>query len=515
MIFTSPLPDVEIPSGISITEYTLRMADELADAPAIIDGPSGRTQTFAELKQGIELVAGSLAARGFGPGHTLGLMAPNIPEYASFFHGAAFAGGTVTTINPTYTAGEVHHQLMDSDASILVTISMFLDVAREAMIGTNVTELATIDPVEGVPSIFDFLSSPPLTEQVPVDTASTPVVLPYSSGTTGKSKGVVLSHDNLTANIEQCKHMLTYTSGDVALAILPFFHIYGMQVLMNGLLANGVTIVTMPRFDLEQALTIVQDHKVSWFFAVPPIVLALAKHPLIDQYDTSSIKVVFSGAAPLSAELGEEAAERLGCAVIQGYGMTELSPVSHATIPGQGKPGSSGVTISNTECRIVDLEGNDLGVNEDGELWIRGPQVMKGYLNNEEATKETIDQDGWLHTGDVAHIDEDGFIFIVDRIKELIKYKGFQVPPAELEGLLLTHPAVADSAVIGIPDDEAGEIPKAFITLKPGAEATAEEIQDFVAGQVASYKKIRLVEFIPVIPKSASGKILRRELRDR
>jgi len=195
--------------------------------------------------------------------------------------------------------------------------------------------------------------------------------------------------------------------------------------------------------------------------------------------------------------------------------MTELSPVSHATIPGQGKAGSSGVTVSNTECRIVDPEGNDLVINEDGELWIRGPQVMQGYLNNEEATALTIDADGWLHTGDVAHFDDDGYIYIVDRIKELIKYKGFQVPPAELEGLLLTHPAIADSAVIGIPDDEAGEIPKAFITLKPGQEATADEIQEFVASQVASYKKIRLIEFIDVIPKSASGKILRRELRDR
>lgn len=515
MVFTSNLPDVEIPTGISITDFTLRMADELGDKPAIIDGPSGRTQSYAELKSGIQLLAGGLAARGFGPGHTLGLMAPNIPEYASFFHGAAYAGGTVTTINPTYTASEVQHQLHDSGASILVTISMFLDVAREAAVGTKVEEIFTIDPVEGVLSMFDLLSSPPMTEQVPVDTDSTPVVLPYSSGTTGRSKGVVLSHDNLTANIEQCKHMLSYESDDVALAILPFFHIYGMQILMNGLLANGVTIVTMPRFDLEEALTIVQEHKVSWFFAVPPIVLALAKHPLVDQYDTSSIKVIFSGAAPLSGELGEEAAERLGCDVIQGYGMTELSPVSHATIPGEGKAGSSGITVSNTECRIVDPEGNDLPVDEDGELWIRGPQVMKGYLNNQEATDDTIDPEGWLHTGDVAHFDEDGYIYIVDRIKELIKYKGFQVPPAELEGLLLTHPAVADAAVIGIPDDEAGEIPKAFITLKPGAEATAEEIQEFVASDVASYKQVRLLEFIDAIPKSASGKILRRELRDR
>ena len=515
MVFTSTLPDVEIPSGISITDYTLRMADELADKPAIIDGPSGRTQTFAELRSGIQLIAGGLAARGFGPGHTLGLMAPNIPEYASFFHGAALAGGTVTTINPTYTSGEVRHQLLDSGASILVTISMFLDVAREAAEGTAVEEIFSIDPVEGVPSMFDLLTSPPLTEQVPIDTSSVPVVLPYSSGTTGRSKGVMLSHDNLTANIAQCQHVLSYEVEDVALAILPFFHIYGMQVLMNGLLANGVTIVTMPRFDLEEALTIVEKHKVSWFFAVPPIVLGLAKHPLVDQFDLSSIKVIFSGAAPLSAELGSEASARLGCDVIQGYGMTELSPVSHATIVGAGKPGSSGVTISNTECRVVDLEGNDLGLNEDGELWIRGPQVMKGYLNNEEATAATIDPDGWLHTGDVAHFDEDGYIFIVDRIKELIKYKGFQVPPAELEGLLLTHEAIADAAVIGIPDEEAGEIPKAFITLKPGSEATAEEIQAFVAGQVSTYKQIRLLEFIDVIPKSASGKILRRELRDR
>ena len=515
MVYTSPLPDVEIPSGISITDYTLRMADELADKPAIIDGPTGRTQTFGELKQGIQLVAGALAERGFGPGDTLALISPNIPEYASFFHGVALAGGTVTTINPTYTAGEVHHQLKDSGATILVTISMFLDMAREAMEGTAVTELVSIDPVDGVSSIFDFLGSPPLTEQVPVDTANTAVVLPYSSGTTGRSKGVILSHDNLTANIEQCKHVMDYSTDDVALAILPFFHIYGMQVLMNGLLANGVTIVTMPRFDLEEALTNIQEHNVTWFFAVPPIVLAFAKHPMVDDYNTDSLKVVFSGAAPLSAELGEQAAARLGCDVVQGYGMTELSPVSHSTVVGHSKPGSSGVTISNTECRIVDLEGNDLGIDEDGELWVRGPQVMKGYLNNPEATAETIDADGWLHTGDVAHFDSDGHIYVVDRIKELIKFKGFQVPPAELEGLLLTHPAVGDAAVIGIPDEECGELPKAFITLKPGAEATAEEIQEFVAGEVATYKQIRLLEFIDAIPKSASGKILRRELRDR
>lgn len=514
MIYTSNLPDVEIPQGVSITDYTLRHADKLADKPAIIDGPSGREITFAELRGGIQLLAGGLAARGFGPGSTLALMAPNIPEYATVFHGVAYAGGVVTTINPTYTAGEIRHQLQDSGATMLVTISMFLEVATEAIEGTDVTEVMTIDPVEGVPSLMDLMTSPPLTEQVPI-TNDDVVVLPYSSGTTGRSKGVMLTHGNLTANIAQTEHVLLLEEGDVALAVLPFFHIYGMQVLMNGLLANGVTIVTMPRFDLEQALTITQDRKVSWFFAVPPIVLGLAKHPIVDQYDLSSVKVVFSGAAPLSAELGEECAERLGCAVVQGFGMTELSPVSHASPGFENKAGASGVTISNTECRIVDAEGNDCDVNVDGELWIRGPQVMKGYLNNEAATAEAIDSEGWLRTGDVAHFDEDGYVFIVDRLKELIKYKGFQVPPAELEGLLLTHPAVGDAAVIGIADDAAGELPKAFITLAPGAEATAEEIQQFIADQVASYKQIRLVEFIDEVPKSAAGKILRRELRDR
>jgi len=514
MIYTSNLPDVEIPVGVSITDFTLRHADRLADQPAIIDGPSGRTMTFAQLRGAIQVFAGGLAARDFGPGSTLALMAPNIPEYAVVFHGSAYAGGVVTTINPTYTANEVRHQLQDSNASILITISMFLEVAKEAIEGTNVTEIFTIDPVEGTPSIMDLMGSPPLTEQVPV-TNDDLVVLPYSSGTTGRSKGVMLTHGNLTANIAQTEHVLLLEEGDVALAVLPFFHIYGMQVLMNGLLANGVTIITLPRFDLQQALEITQDRKVSWFFAVPPIVLGLAKHPIVDQYDTSSVKVVFSGAAPLSAELGEECAARLGCAVVQGFGMTELSPVSHASPGFENKPGASGVTISNTECRIVDLEGNDLPVNEDGELWIRGPQVMKGYLNNDEATAATIDDDGWLHTGDVAHFDDDGFIFIVDRIKELIKYKGFQVPPAELEGLLLTHPAIADAAVIGIQDDEAGELPKAFITVAPGATLTEDEVKSFVADQVASYKQIRLVEFIDEVPKSASGKILRRELRDR
>ncbi|MEC8741357.1 MAG: AMP-binding protein, partial [Pseudomonadota bacterium] len=209
------------------------------------------------------------------------------------------------------------------------------------------------------------------------------------------------------------------------------------------------------------------------------------------------------------------AAARLGCEVVQGYGMTELSPVSHSTPKGMYKPGTIGILIPSTESRVVDPEtGKDLGLDEDGEIWVRGPQVMAGYLNNEQATRDTIDEEGWLHTGDIGHVDEDGHFTIVDRLKELIKYKGFQVPPAELEALLVTHPSVADAAVIGIPDDEAGELPKAFVALKAGEEVSAEGIQQFVAGQVATYKQIRILEFVDEIPKSASGKILRRLLRD-
>ncbi|MEM7271791.1 MAG: AMP-binding protein [Actinomycetota bacterium] len=510
-IYTSPLPDEEIPS-VPVTDFVLRHADALADKPALIDGPTGRSYTFAELRDAIHRLAGGLAARGFG-GATVGLMAPNVPEYAVVFHGVAVAGGTVTTINPTYGAEEVRFQLNDSGATLLVTLPDFLPTATAAIEGTSVTEIAVIGEADGATALADLMGEP--APQVEVDPASQIVVLPYSSGTTGLPKGVMLTHDNLVANLAQSSPVLQYGEDEVALAVLPFFHIYGMQILMNGLLAEGITVVTMPRFDMEQGLGLIQEHKVTQFFAVPPIVLGLAKHPAVDQFDLSSLRKIFCGAAPLGGELAEEAATRIGCAVVQGYGMTELSPVSHATAGDDAKSGSSGVTVPNTECRIVGPDGVDVEPGAEGELWVRGPQVMVGYLNNEEATKATIDEDGWLHTGDVARIDEDGHMYVVDRVKELIKYKGFQVPPAELEALLVTHPAVADVAVIGIPEIEAGELPKAFVVLKDGHEASAEELQAFVAEHVATYKQIRLVEFIDEIPKSASGKILRRFLRDR
>ena len=512
MIHKSPLPEVEIPET-PLTPFVLRHAERRAAEPALVDGTSGRTLRYGELAQAIREVAGGLQALGFRKGDVLAIMAPNVPEYAVAFHGAAWAGGTVTTVNPTYTAGEVKHQLQDSGARLLVTVGMFGDVAKEAAAGTAVEDVFSLDGEGGRP--FDELRGRPLAEQVPVG-ANDVVALPYSSGTTGLSKGVMLTHRNLVANLVQSAAVIPIGEGETVLSFLPFFHIYGMQVLMNGALCQGGVVVTLPRFDLEQFLSLAQEHRIKRGFVVPPVVLALAKHPLVAQYDLSSLKQLFSGAAPLGAELAEEAGKRLGCEVVQGYGMTELSPVSHATPDGQYRPGTIGVLAPSTECRIVSPEtGKDLGVGEDGEIWVRGPQVMAGYLNNDAATKATIDESGWLHTGDIGHVDADGHFTIVDRLKELIKYKGFQVPPAELEALLVTHPAVADAAVIGIPDDEAGELPKAFIATKPGVEVSEADLKVFVADQVATYKQLRLVEFVDEIPKSASGKILRRLLRDR
>jgi acyl-CoA synthetase (AMP-forming)/AMP-acid ligase II len=285
-------------------------------------------------------------------------------------------------------------------------------------------------------------------------------------------------------------------------------------VIMAGSLYAGATLVTQPRFDLEAFLEAIQRYHVTGLSLVPPIVLALAKHPLVDRYDLSSVRYAGSGAAPLAADVEEAAGRRLDCTFAQGWGMTETSGVGTVTPyrdAGRVRPGTSGLLLPNTEARVVDVAtGEDLGPGQDGEIWVRGPQMMAGYLKQPEETIETLVQGGWLRTGDVGHIDGEGYLSVVDRVKELVKYKGFQVPPAELEGILLTHPAIADAAVIPVSDLEAGEIPKAFVVRK--GEVTAEEVMDFVAARTANYKRVRRVEFVDAVPRSASGKILRREL---
>ncbi|MGH2734424.1 MAG: AMP-binding protein, partial [Actinomycetota bacterium] len=414
-----------------------------------------------------------------------------------------------------YTAEELAFQLNDSKAKFLVTIPQFLDRALEAKDKSGVEELFVLGEGEGaIP--FTELMGTSAPAQVEIDPRKDLVVLPYSSGTTGFPKGVMLTHHNLVANILQAEQCQLVGPDDTLIAVLPFFHIYGMNVIMNIGLHRGATIVTMPRFDLEQFLQLIQDHKVTRAYLVPPIVLGLTKHPIVDQYDLSSLRLIMSGAAPLGSELATACGDRVGCYVMQGYGLTETSPVTHVIPedPAKNKPGSIGPVIPNTEAMVADpATGEELDPGELGEVWIRGPQVMRGYLNNDEATKVTIDGEGWLHTGDIGKVDEDGYFFLVDRLKELIKYKGFQVPPAELEALIITHPKVSDVAVIGVPDEEAGEIPKAFVVATE--ELTPDELMGWVAQHVAPHKKVRRVEIVDEIPKSASGKILRRVLKER
>ncbi|MHC1561984.1 AMP-binding protein [Actinomycetospora sp. C-140] len=524
MIVRSPYDDIDVPD-VGLPEFLFGDLGDAAERVAIIDGPSGRRMTFGELAQAVDRFAAALGERGLGRGDVIALFAPNTPYYPVVFHGALAAGVAVSTVNALYTPDELAFQLRDSGAKLLVTISPFLDRARAALReeGLAVAEVVLLDDARDEAStpmpenaLADLLTTTAERPGVTV-TGDDVAALPYSSGTTGRAKGVVLTHRNLVANLLQVQAMGTHVTADsTILAVLPFFHIYGMTCMMNQGIHARAAVVTMPRFDLAEFLRIISEHRADRVYIAPPIAVALAKHPMVDQYDIDCVDIVFSGAAALDAELGQSVARRLNCTVLQGYGMTELSPVSHC-MP-DDRPdmdlGSIGVAIPNVECKLVDPETGDEGV-ERGELWVRGPNVMREYLNNAEATASTLDGDGFLHTGDVATVTDDGIFYIVDRVKELIKYKGYQVPPAELEALLLTNEGIADAAVIGVKDDEGEEVPKAFVVRQQGADLSGDDVMSFVAERIAPHKKVRVVEFIDEIPKSASGKILRKDLRAR
>ncbi len=518
MIYRSAVPDITIPA-LPLHAYLLEHADEWPDKPALVDGPTGRTLTYGQLRGAIGRVAAGLSTRGFGKGDVFAIYSPNLPEYAAAFFGVATAGGVTTTINPLYTARELTAQLKDSGARYLLTIPPFLETAKTAIEGTAVREIFVFGEAADGATSFASLLSPSDAEPpaVTLDPREDLVALPYSSGTTGLPKGVMLTHSNMVANIAQSLAVEKLTSSEVLIGILPFYHIYGMTVIMGAAVRSGATIVTMPRFEIEQFLGLIQQHSVTTAYLVPPVVLALAKHPSVDNYDLSSLTNIMSGAAPLPEPVATACATRNNVLVRQGYGLTETSPVTHTNPKDMAiKITSVGPPIANTEFRIVDLSnGQDAPTGDLGEVWVRGPQIMKGYLHNPEATQAMIDSDGWLHTGDIGRADADGYLYMVDRLKELIKYKGLQVAPAELEAIVQAHPAVADVAVVPSPDEEAGEVPKAFVVVKPGAETTAEEVMAFVAERVSPQKKIRRVEFIDAIPKVPSGKILRRQLVER
>ena len=514
---TGPWPDPVVPET-SLPEFLLATATQQAERAAIIDASSGRTLSYAELADGVRRVASGLAALGLRPGNVFAIMAPNSPEWLLACCGALAARGVVTGINPLCTSGEVATQLADAEARFVLTVPEFLPVASAAAERAAAgrpgapARIIVLGPAPGDTIPFAALLAhpgPPLRESPDPDAMA---LLPYSSGTTGLAKGVMLSHRACLTNVVQMLTSSPVTPADRVLAVAPFFHAVGLIVLAGRALARGATLVTLPRFDVPGFLAAIQDQRITQTVVVPPIVLALAKHPAVDQYDLSSLEWLGCGAAPLSAELQQACAERIGCPVGQGYGMTEatagiaLFPVGAPVVPG-----SSGPLLPGIRARITDLgTGADLVPGQAGELWVRTPAVMTGYLGNPAASAATIDDDGWLHTGDIARFDAEGNLFLLDRVKELIKVKGFQVAPAELEAILRSHPAVADAAVIPVPDERAGELPKAYVV--PAQQVTPQELIDYVAVRVAPHKRIHQVSFTDAIPTSPSGKTLRRLL---
>lgn len=504
MHIQSPLPSVAIPE-IPLHEFVMEHWPRYGEKAAMIDAASGRTLTYAQLGDGVRRVAAALAARGMKKGEAFCIYSPNVCEYAIAYHGVILAGGVVTSANPLYTRDELLKQLHDSGATRILTVPDVLEKARSAARSAGVKEVFVFGEAEGATSFAELLAGEGATPAVAIDPREDLAALPYSSGTTGAAKGVMLTHYNMVAANCQVIAAEKTSFEDATIAFLPFFHIYGQQVILNSALRQGSTLVVMTRFDFEAFLRAIEQYRISRLYVVPPVVLALSKSPAVEKFDVSSVRYMMSGAAPLGEDLAAACGQRMGAVVRQGYGMTETSTIISLYPAGDGAPprlDTVGVPAPNSEIKLV-----------DGEVWVRGPQIMKGYLNKPAETRDMLTPDGWLRTGDIGEIDGHGLLRVVDRLKELIKYKGLQVPPAELEAILLSHPAVADAAVIGVPDEEAGEIPKAFVVRR--AEIGEEDLGAFVAERVAPHKKIRRWEFVEQIPKSPSGKILRRVLRSR
>jgi acyl-CoA synthetase (AMP-forming)/AMP-acid ligase II len=505
----SDLPEIDA-KAVPVPEFLFEGASRFGDKPALVDGPTGRALSYRQLADGVERVAAALAARGFGRGDVLALSSPNLPEYAVALYGAMAAGGAVTGTNPLLTAGELATQLADAGASVVVTVPPFLETARAAADKAGVTEVLVFGEAEGATPFASLLTTGDTPRTVEIDPAKDLAALPYSSGTTGLPKGVELTHANVVAQARQAQAVLGLTEADVVVGVAPFFHAIGQNLILPCSLRAGATVVTMPRFDLAGFLGLIQRYRATSTIVVPPVVLALAGHPLVDDYDLSSLRFLGCGAAPLGAEVEQRCADRLGCQVAQGFGMTEGTAAFAIAPPEEPRRGSAGRLLPSTQARIVDPGGGDLGPGRTGELWLRGPQVMRGYRNHPEATAATVGPGGWLRTGDLCYFDADGYLFVVDRLKELIKYKGYQVAPAELEQLLCAHPAVADAAVVPRPDPAAGELPVAYVARR--AEVGAAELEAWVADRVAPYKRLRGVQFVDQVPRSPTGKLLRRVL---
>ena len=499
MIHRSPYPDLEFPD----TDVFSLLFDGLSPAdaalPAITELSTGASVTYGELRQMAESIAGELAARGIGPGDVVTLQVPNSINFAAGLLGILRAGAAANPIGMLMNQADVAHIAEAAGAALFIGPT---DLEQTPQIFSM--ELASVTR-KGLPA-----------PELRVDPDSLAAV-PFSSGTTGMPKGVQLTHRNLVANVLQVDDMLQRNGmghGTKTLAVLPFSHIYGMTVLLLGPLYMRHHVFTMPKFDMELFLGAHAQQGIELTYIAPPMAIAMAKHPDVDPAWFASSRLMISSAAPLDATTMRAVEERLDTHVIQGWGMTEASPLVAVNVHGEADHASVGKPAPNTEIRLVDIETlEDITQGEEGEVLVRGPQVMKGYLNDDASTGETLVQGGWLRTGDIARLDGDGALRIVDRAKEVIKYKGYQVAPAELEALLLTHPDVVDAGVVGVERDGL-EIPRAFVVTRDGADPGAGELMEWVASRVTPYKKVRDIRFVPEIPKNATGKILRRELRE-
>ena len=518
------IPDLRVP------EYVLGSARSKGARTALIDADSGRRISYERLADAVSAAAGWLAGAGVRPGDVVALCAPNSIEFVVACHAGWSAGAIMTAVNSVLTEEEIVAHLERTGARWLVTTDSLFTcklaaVARQMpdLAGTFVFggDRAANDSAAAARRFDAFCFDAPSAGPTPVPSGLSPddvAFLPTSSGTTGRPKTVVLTHRSLVTNLCQIATAQQADDRDVSLSLAPMFGIYGIQASVNAALVRGATIVIMPAFDLGGFLRAIQDYRVTRVEIVPPVALLLAQSELVDDFDLASLRLLLCAAAPLSPDIARACARRLGVRVYQAYGMTEAAGGTHHGFDaGPDHPDSVGPALPGVECRIVDLDtGEDLGADQPGELLIRTPSLMTGYLSDPDATAAAIDADGWYRTGDVVTVDGDGWYRVTDRIKELIKTNGLSVAPAQLEDILLTHPAVADVAVVRSPDESAGEVPKAFVVRKPGfTAASAEELITWVATRVAPYKWVRRVEFTDSIPKNASGKILRRELAER
>lgn len=526
IIFRSKLPDIYIPDHLPLHSYCFENISKFSSRPCVIDGATGDIYTYADVELTARRVGAGLHKMGIKQGEVIMLLLQNCTEFVFAFLGASYIGATSTTANPFYMPAEIEKQAKASKCRLIITQACYSEKAMSFAEENDVKVMCIDTPPEGCLHFSELTNADeadlPTVKINPDDV----VALPYSSGTTGLPKGVMLTHRGQVTSVAQQvdgdNPNLYFHSEDVILCVLPLFHVYSLNSVLLCALRVGAAILIMQKFEIIKLLELINKYKVTIAPFVPPIVLAIAKSPVVDEYDLSSIRTVMSGAAPMGKELEDTVRAKLPNAKLgQGYGMTEAGPVlamclAFAKEPFEIKSGSCGTVVRNAQMKILDPDtGVSLPRNQPGEICIRGHQIMKGYLNDPEATERTIDKEGWLHTGDIGYIDDDDELFIVDRLKELIKYKGFQVAPAELEAMLIAHPYVSDAAVVSMKDEAAGEVPVAFIVRSNGSKITEDEIKQYISKQVVFYKRIYRVFFVETIPKAPSGKILRKDLRAR